>query len=100
MKKHIRDMVVFLKRVGHGHKVQTLEAAHLDDIVLQTPVLCLERDDEVHVFEQTRDGVCLCAVGLGHTPHDVGGREAVSLHRQSEPHVGVSSRIGSRVQCD
>ena len=41
MKKHIRDMVVFLERVGDGHKVQTLEAAHLDDIVLQAPVLGL-----------------------------------------------------------
>jgi hypothetical protein len=34
-------MVVFLERVDDGHEVQALEAAHLDDIVLQAPVLCL-----------------------------------------------------------
>ena len=57
-------MVVVLQRLHDGRKVQTLKAADLDNIVLQAPVLRLQRYDEVDVFEQARDGVGLRAVGL------------------------------------
>lgn len=73
-------MVIFFERVDHGHKVQALEAGDLDDIVLQAPMLSLEWDDVVDIFEQTRNRVRLRAVAIGHAPEDVGGREAVPLH--------------------
>jgi hypothetical protein len=81
MDEYVRYMIVFLECIYDGHKVQTLEAAHLDDIVLQAPVLCLQRDNVVDIFEQTRDCVCLRTVRLRHAPEYVGNRQAIPLYR-------------------
>ena len=86
-------MVVLLQGLHHGRKVQTLEPPNLDGVVLQTPLAGLQRDDKVDVLEQARDGVGLGAVRIRHAPQDIGGRQAVSLDRQSETHLG---RVASR----
>ena len=87
-------MVVLFQCLCNGREMQTFEAGDFNDIVLQPPVLCLERYDVVDVFEQARDGVCLRAVRLGHVPEHVGGGQAVPLYCQSKPHLG---RVESRV---
>lgn len=92
-------MVVLLQALPHRHKVQTLKSAHLDDIVLEAPVLCLERHNEIDVFQQPSDCVCACAVRVGDAPEDVCGGQAVALDREAQTHrcgrvAGV--RSGSR----
>lgn len=42
----------------------------------------------IHVFEQSRDGVCLAAAVVGNGPEDVGRGQAMSLHRESQTHGG------------
>jgi hypothetical protein len=85
------DMVVILECLRNWREVQTLEPSYFDDIMLQAPVLCLERDYVVDVFEQAGDSVCLRAVGLGHVPEDVGGGNVVPLDGEAEAHGG---RVG------
>lgn len=86
-------MVVVFERLHDRREVQTLKPCYLDNIVLQTPVLCLEWDDVVDVFEQARDGVCLCAVRVRYIPEYICGRKTIPLYRQSEAHLG---RVMSR----
>jgi hypothetical protein len=93
------DMVVILECLRNRGEVQTLEASHLDDIVLQAPVLCLEWYYVVNVFEQAGDGVRLRAVRLGHVPEDVGSRNVVPLDGEAEAHGGrVLVAYGRAVQ--
>jgi hypothetical protein len=86
-------MVVVLERLRDWRKVQTLKAAHFDDIVLQAPLLGFQRDHVVDVLEEAGDGVGLGAGRLWHVPEHVGRGDAVSLYRESKPHVG---RVESR----
>jgi hypothetical protein len=86
--KCLPNMVVILECLRNRREMQTLEASHLDDIVLQAPVLSLERYYVIDVFEQAGDGVCLRAVRLGHVPENVGGRNVVPLDGESEAHGG------------
>ena len=83
---NLRDFIILLQALPHRHEVQALEAAQLDNIVLQAPMLRLERDDEVDILKQPRDGVCRCAVRLRDAPQDVGGGQAVALDRKTQPH--------------
>jgi hypothetical protein len=66
--------------------VQALKALHLDHVVVQTPVLGLERDDLADVLEQARNCVGQWAAGVGHAPEHVGRWQAVALHGETEPH--------------
>src|SRR5690242_20215477 len=79
-------MIILLQALPHRHEVQTLEAGDLDDVVLEPPVLCLERHDEVDILQQPRDRVCRRAVRVGNGPEDVRGGEAVALDRQAQTH--------------
>jgi hypothetical protein len=91
-------MVVILQRLRNGREVQTLKPAHLDDIVLQAPLLGFQRYHVVDVFEQAGDCVCLRAIRLGHVPEHVGGGDTVALDGESEAHVeDVESREVARV---
>ena len=89
----LRDMVVLLECLRHRREVQTLETSYFDDIVLQSPLLCLERYDEVDVFEKACDGVCLGAVRVRDVPKNIRGWETVALYREPQTHV---ARVESR----
>jgi hypothetical protein len=86
-------MVVVLECLRNWREVQTLEPPYLDNIVLQSPLLCLERYDVVDVFEKACDGVCLRAVRVWHIPENVRSRKAVALYCEPQAHVG---RVQSR----
>lgn len=73
--------------------MQTFETSHFNNIVLETPMLRLERQHVVDVFEQSCDGVGLGGVGVWYVPQNIRGRQAIALHCQSETHVG---RVDSR----
>lgn len=82
----LRDVIILFQALPHRHEVQALKAAQLDNIVLQAPMLRLERDDEVDILKQPRDRVCRGAVRLRDAPQYVGGRQAVALDRKTQSH--------------
>jgi hypothetical protein len=87
------NMVVIFECLCNGREVQTLEASHLDDIMLQAPVLCFQRYYVVDIFEKAGDGIRLRAVRFGYVPEDVRSRNVIPLDGEPETHVG---RVESR----
>lgn len=73
--------------------MQTFEAAYLDNIMLEAPLLCFQWYNVVDVLEKACDGVSLEAIRFGYIPQNIGSGQAIALHCQSEAHVG---RVESR----
>jgi hypothetical protein len=80
-------MVVISERLHDWGKVQTLKASDFNDIVLKTPLLCLERDYVVDVLEQACDGICLGTVRVRYIPKNARRRQAIPLDCQPKAHV-------------
>jgi hypothetical protein len=93
-------VVVILQRLSNRREVQALEATHLDDVVLQAPLLGLQRYHVVDVLQQAGDCVSLGAVRFRDVPEHVGGGDAVSLNSESEAHAEhVESRKVATGRC-
>jgi hypothetical protein len=67
----LRDKIILFQRLGNGGEVQTFKALHFNYIVLQPPMLSLQRDDVVDIFEQARNCVCQWTTSLRNVPQDI-----------------------------
>lgn len=85
----VPNFIVFFEHLTCFLEVEAFEAPDLDCVIFQTPLLGLQWDDIIHLFEKLRD----CSTGrvqwakAARRPENTCNRQSISLNDQVQPHV-------------
>ena len=79
-------MIILFQALRYWHKMQTLESANLNNIVLKPPVLCFERHNKIDVLEQSCNRIRGRVIRIRDAPENVGRGQAVALDYKAQTH--------------